>query len=123
MKATEAHPECDTYWNTLGAVQYRAGHVESAITTLEHAIALAQGATAFDHFFLAMAHAQLGNGERAQHCFLEATLWMEQHAAGLRRPPLSARRSRGRRAFNRRELRRPMLMKRFDQLRAATDAK
>jgi tetratricopeptide (TPR) repeat protein len=79
-KATEAHPECGTYWNTLGAVQYRTGDYTAAITTLDHVMTLGAAGTAFDHFFLAMAHAQLGNRERAQHYFEEAMLWMELHA-------------------------------------------
>jgi tetratricopeptide (TPR) repeat protein len=81
-KATEAHPECSTFWNTLGAVQYRVGDYKAAITALDHAATLAGGGSAFDHFFLAMAHAQLGNQEQAQQHFDEAKLWAEQHAPG-----------------------------------------
>ena len=82
VKATEAHPECSTYWNTLGAVQYRAGDFKAAVTALDRATVLSQGGTAFDHFFLAMAHTRLENQEQAQHWFAQAMLWMEQHHAG-----------------------------------------
>jgi tetratricopeptide (TPR) repeat protein len=80
-KATDAHPKCGTYWNTLGAAQYRAGDFEAVIATLGQATVLNEGGTAFDHFFLAMAHAHLSNQEQAQRWFGEAMLWMEQHAA------------------------------------------
>jgi uncharacterized protein HemY len=82
LKTAEAHPECGTYWNTLGATQYRAGDFKAAVTALERATALTRGGTAFDHFFLAMAHMRLENQEQAQHSFAQAMLWMEQHQAG-----------------------------------------
>jgi len=81
-KAAAAHPECSTYWNTLGAAQYRAGDFKAAITALDRATVLSQGGTAFDHFFLAMAHTRLENQEQAQHWFAQAMLWMEQHRPG-----------------------------------------
>ena len=79
-KAAEANPNCATYWNTLGAAHYRAGDFNATITALGRAIDLTEGGTAFDHLFLAMAHAQLGDQERAQHWLGQATLWMEQHS-------------------------------------------
>jgi tetratricopeptide (TPR) repeat protein len=82
VKAAEAHPECSTYWNTLGAVQYRAGDFKAAVTALDRATVLSRGGTAFDHFFLAMAHRRLENQEQAQHWFAQAMLWMEQHNPG-----------------------------------------
>jgi tetratricopeptide (TPR) repeat protein len=82
LKAAEAHPECSTYWNTLGAVHYRAGDFKAAVIALDRATALTKGGTAFDHFFLAMAHMRLDNQEQAQHSFAQAMLWMEQHQAG-----------------------------------------
>jgi len=82
VKATEGHPESSTYWNTLGAVQYRAGDFKAAVTALDQSTVLSQGGSAFDHFFLAMAHTRLENQEQAQHSFAQAMLWMEQHDAG-----------------------------------------
>jgi tetratricopeptide (TPR) repeat protein len=78
-QATAAHPECSTYWNTLGAAYYRAHQFEAAISALTHATALAEGGTAFDQFFLAMAHAQLGDKQQAEQWNAVAVRWMEQH--------------------------------------------
>jgi len=79
-KAAEANPNCATYWNTLGAAHYRAGDFTATVSALSRAIDLTEGGTAFDHVFLAMAHAQLGDQERAQHWLDQARLWMEQHS-------------------------------------------
>jgi tetratricopeptide (TPR) repeat protein len=82
VKAAEAHPECSTYWNTLGAAHYRAGDFEAAVSALDRATALGNGGTAFDHIFLAMAHAQLGNPADARRWFAQATLEIERDQPG-----------------------------------------
>jgi tetratricopeptide (TPR) repeat protein len=81
-KAAQSYPECGTYWNTLGVVRYRVGDFRAAVVALDRATALGQGGTAFDHYFLAMAHVRLGNQEQARRSFAQATLWMEQHHPG-----------------------------------------
>jgi tetratricopeptide (TPR) repeat protein len=81
-EVTMAHRECGTCWNTLGAAQYCAGDFKSAIATLDQSRELNEGGTAFDHFLLAIAHAQLGNRDEAQRWLGEAVLWIEQHAPG-----------------------------------------
>ena len=78
-KTANANPNCAAYWNTLGAAHYRAGDFDAAITTLGRAIDLTDGGTAFDHIFLAMAYAQLGDQRQAQRWFHYAKLWMEQY--------------------------------------------
>jgi hypothetical protein len=78
-QATEADPDCATYWNTLGAASYRTGDATSAITALERSIALADGGTAFDYVFLALAHAQLGHQEEAHSWNTQADRWIQQH--------------------------------------------
>jgi tetratricopeptide (TPR) repeat protein len=78
-QATEADPECPTYWNTLGLAFYRTGDATSAIAALERSIALTDGGTAFDYVFLALAHAQLGQQEQAQFWSTQADLWIQQH--------------------------------------------
>jgi hypothetical protein len=78
-EATNADPECGTYWNTLGAACYRAGDAAGAITALERSMLLTDGGNAFDYSFLALAHAQLGHQEPAQAWNTRADLWMQQH--------------------------------------------
>jgi tetratricopeptide (TPR) repeat protein len=75
----EASPNCAAYWNTLGVAHYRAGDFNATISALGWAIDLTQGGTAFDHVFLAMAHAQLGDQEQALHWLDRARLWMQQY--------------------------------------------
>ncbi len=79
IQATEADPEAAAYWNTLGAAYYRAGDDANAITALERSVTLTGGGTGFDHVFLTLAHARLGQYEQANHWKLQADLWMEQH--------------------------------------------
>ena len=79
-KATRSRPNCGTYWNTLGAAQCRAGDYSAAIDSLQNAKLLEQGGTAFDDFFLAIAHAQIGNHQRALHQLSEGEGWMDRNA-------------------------------------------
>jgi hypothetical protein len=81
-KTVEMHPECGTYWNTLGAARYRAGDFRAAIADLGRATALSNGGTAFDHVYLAMAHARLGNSEDARRWYARATIEQERYPAG-----------------------------------------
>src|SRR5262249_25094735 len=78
-QTAQANPGCATYWNTLGAAHDRAGDLHATIAALGRAVDLTEGGTAFDHVFLAMAHAQLGDQEQAQHWLDLAELWAEQH--------------------------------------------
>ena len=78
----ERNPECSTYWNTLGAAYYRASDFEAAVAALAHAAALSDGGTAFDHLFLAMAHAQSGNPENARQWYDRAMIAMNRYPAG-----------------------------------------
>jgi hypothetical protein len=78
-EAAQADPGCATYFNTLGAAHYRGGDFPAAIAALGRAIDLSEGGTAFDHLFLAMAHAKLGDQEQAEHWLGQGRLWMQQH--------------------------------------------
>ncbi|MGH9360339.1 MAG: hypothetical protein ACRD2T_00370 [Thermoanaerobaculia bacterium] len=62
--------------NTLGAALYRAGRFGEAAEMLERAgRAQPEGPTAFDHFFLALAHHQLGRSEPAADALDRALRW------------------------------------------------
>ena len=78
VKATESQPEYGTYWNTLGVAYYRTGDFNAAIAALNRAVSLAQGGNAFDHVFLAMAHARLGDQEQSRHWLALATTGTEK---------------------------------------------
>ena len=74
--------DCGTYWNTLGVAYFRAGDFKAAITALDQAISLNGEGTPFDHIFLAMAHARLGDPAQAQQWLAQAVTGKEQGYPG-----------------------------------------
>jgi tetratricopeptide (TPR) repeat protein len=79
-RAVELAPEDPMDWNTLGVAHYRAGNWKEAIANLEKAEALAPGKyLAFNAFFLAMAHWQLGEKDTARQLYAQAVAWMEKN--------------------------------------------
>jgi hypothetical protein len=77
----EECPDSAAYWNTLGVTHYRAGDARSAVAALDRATALS-GGTAFDDVFLAMAHARLGDMERARQELARAMVRAERDCPG-----------------------------------------
>jgi tetratricopeptide (TPR) repeat protein/tRNA A-37 threonylcarbamoyl transferase component Bud32 len=75
-RALELTPGDPNIWNSLGMAQYRAGRWNEALVALQKSAELRQGGTALDHFFLAMAYAQLGDN-------VQASLWYERGKAWL----------------------------------------
>jgi tetratricopeptide (TPR) repeat protein len=80
-RTVELCPDSSAYWNTLGTACFRAGDNESAVTALGHATDLS-GGTPFDDVFLAMAHAQSGNRQQAEHYLAQAVASMERGYSG-----------------------------------------
>jgi serine/threonine protein kinase/tetratricopeptide (TPR) repeat protein len=86
-KATTLQPQRPVGWNTLGIAQYRAGDWEAARRTLTKSIELYASRSppatleSFNTFFLAMAHWQLGERERARQWYDRAVRWMEKYQA------------------------------------------
>jgi tetratricopeptide (TPR) repeat protein len=76
-------PDAAAYWNTLGVAHYRDGDAGSAIAALDRATALG-GGTAFDDVFLAMAHARLGDPEKARRELARAMVRAERDYPGHR---------------------------------------
>jgi eukaryotic-like serine/threonine-protein kinase len=78
-KAVEKEPQAGAYWNTLGVAHYRAGAWEEAITTLSRSMELTSGGSPGDWFFLAMAHWQKGDKDKARLWYDKAVQWMEKN--------------------------------------------
>jgi tetratricopeptide (TPR) repeat protein len=78
-RAVGLKPEVGTFWNTLGAARYRAGDWKAAIGALEKSMALSKGGDSFDWFFLAMAHRQLGEQDKARQWYDRAVQWMDKN--------------------------------------------
>jgi serine/threonine protein kinase/Flp pilus assembly protein TadD len=77
--AVELSPSDPSFWNTLGAAHYRAGDWKDAAAALEKAMQLRSGGNSYDWFFLAMAHWQLGDPEKARQEFDRAVQWMDKN--------------------------------------------
>jgi tetratricopeptide (TPR) repeat protein len=84
-KAVAAISKERSYWGTLGAAHYRAGHWSDAVAALERAVQLGNGGDAYDEFFLAMSHWQLGDKEQARDCYDKAVAWMENNKRSIER--------------------------------------
>jgi tetratricopeptide (TPR) repeat protein len=78
-KAATLYPQDGAIVNTLGVAQYRAGKWQDAIEALEKAMKLRKGGDAFDWFFLAMAHWQLGHKDKARTWYEKAVEWMDKY--------------------------------------------
>jgi serine/threonine protein kinase/Flp pilus assembly protein TadD len=76
-KAVEMAPNNGAFWNTLGVANYRAGQWKAAVEALEKSLQL-QRDNAWDLFFLAMAHWQLGDREAARDDYRKGVAWMEE---------------------------------------------
>jgi tetratricopeptide (TPR) repeat protein len=80
QKAVELAPKDGMTWNTLGVAHYRAGDWKAAIAALNRAEGLAPDQNgAFDAFFLAMAHWQLGREAEAQKWWDKALQWTDKN--------------------------------------------
>jgi tetratricopeptide (TPR) repeat protein len=78
-RAIDFAPREGIFWNTLGATQYRAGDWKAAIAALDKSMELRKGGDSFDWFYLAMAHWQLGDKEKARTWFDQAVRWKDTH--------------------------------------------
>ena len=72
-QVVERCPDSDVYRNTLGAAYLRNGDPAAAIAVLAGTGASSEAENPFNHVFLAMAYAQLGDREKARHWLAQAT--------------------------------------------------
>jgi tetratricopeptide (TPR) repeat protein len=75
-EAVGRHPKYSTGWNTLGVAHNRAGDWKGAMAALQKSVVLRKGGDSNDWFFLAMAHWQLGEKDKARTWYDRAVLWM-----------------------------------------------
>jgi Flp pilus assembly protein TadD len=80
-KAVELAPDAGNHWNTLGVAQYRKGDWKAAIEALMKSVQLSKGSDSYDFFFLAMAHWQLNEKEKARAWYDQAIAWMEKNSS------------------------------------------
>jgi tetratricopeptide (TPR) repeat protein len=78
-KAVEVEPRAGAYQNTLGVALYRASDWKAAIAALDKSMRLRNGGDSFDWFFLAMAHWQLGETDKARGFYDRAVQWMDKN--------------------------------------------
>jgi eukaryotic-like serine/threonine-protein kinase len=78
-KAVELDQKNQAYANTLGAAYYRTSDWNAAIASLEKSMELSKGGDSFDWFFLAMAHWQLGEKDKAREWYDRAAEWMDKN--------------------------------------------
>jgi len=81
-KAMDKEPQPSNVVNTLGVALYRTGNWNEAIKVLERSIERNKVdnkcQNAWNWYFLAMAHWQLGEREKAQVYYKQAVDWMEK---------------------------------------------
>jgi eukaryotic-like serine/threonine-protein kinase len=77
-KALELAPNKGLYYNTLALVEYRRGRWNDSIAAATRSIAIGNGGDASDWFFLALAHWQLGEKEKARTWFDKAVAWTKE---------------------------------------------
>ena len=79
-KAVQLAPTEGAYWNTLGAAHYQAGAWKAAVEALMKSVQLRKGGDSFDFFFLAMAHWQLNEKDKARAWYDQAVAWMDKNS-------------------------------------------
>jgi tetratricopeptide (TPR) repeat protein len=82
QKAVEVSPKSPAFQNTLGVALYRTGDWKRSIAALETALGLYgpdHPNNAFNTFFLAMAHWQLNEKDKARDWVVKAVQSMEKH--------------------------------------------
>jgi tetratricopeptide (TPR) repeat protein len=81
-EAIKLAPQSSLAWQVVGWAHYRNGDWKASIEALEKSCALQdnpKGGDAGQWFFLAMAHWQLGEKEKARKWFDQATDWLDKN--------------------------------------------
>jgi eukaryotic-like serine/threonine-protein kinase len=80
--AMELRPHSANNWNNLGVAQYRAGNWPAAVEALEKADSMIPGGDREHRMFLAMAHWQLGDKDKARELYAQGAAWIAPHRKG-----------------------------------------
>ena len=78
-EAAQLAPDVGDFWNTIGAVFYRAGEWKAAVDALDKSVKSSNGGNGEDYFFLAMAHWQLGEKDMARDLYDRAVKWRREN--------------------------------------------
>src|SRR5439155_420845 len=78
-QAVRLRPRASNWQLGLGAALFRAGDARAAVPVLNEGVRLSDGGDAYDHFFLALAHHQLGNGPEARKWYDRGMRWMKEN--------------------------------------------
>jgi tetratricopeptide (TPR) repeat protein len=78
MQVVDKCPDGALYWNTLGVAYFRNGDPRKAIAAFDRSSALADDDNPFNHVFLAMAYAQLGNRDQSRRWLARAVFLKER---------------------------------------------
>jgi tetratricopeptide (TPR) repeat protein len=81
--AIELHPHSANNWNNLGVAQYRAGNWQAAVEALEKADSMIPDGDREHRMFLAMAHWQLGDKDKARELYTQGAGWIAVHGKGI----------------------------------------
>jgi serine/threonine protein kinase/Flp pilus assembly protein TadD len=76
--AVKLAPREGNFWNTLGVAHYRAGDWREAIAAIQKSMDLRKEGDPGDWFFLALAHARLGEKDKARKWYDQAVRWMDE---------------------------------------------
>jgi serine/threonine protein kinase/tetratricopeptide (TPR) repeat protein len=79
-KAVELDPRHDRLWKVLGVAHYREGDWNAAIEAFLKSAQLSKGDDSYGFFFLAMAHWQLGERDKARTWYDRAVDWMDKNS-------------------------------------------
>jgi len=87
-RAVELAPKAGAYWKTLGMAHLGVGDFKAVVQAFERSVDLRKGGDSIDWFYLAVAHAKLGDKDKASQYYRKGVLWMEEHRPkdeGMRR--------------------------------------
>jgi len=78
-EVAESKPDDGELWNTLGVAHYRASNWQFAVDALVKSMEIRNGGDSFGWLYLAMAHWQLGEKDKARQRYDQGVNWMTEN--------------------------------------------